>query len=154
MGDLAVVEYTGKTVAELEGKSWLGLGVEQFLLEVTGTVKVSVDMKQIQDSDVVVDGTSVTVVLPQPVVEEGVDIPADQRRVWVNKKWILFSDLPEDYQLEALDKAEQQLRDWIASDENWMDIARMLAQRRFTVFLRQLGFEDIKIAFRESPRSD
>jgi len=100
---------------------------------------------------VVVDGTSVTVTLPQPTVEEGVDIPGDQRRVWVNKKWILFSDLPEDYQLEALDKAEQQLRKWIAGDENWMSIARLLAERRLSVFLGQLGFKEITIRF-EEPR--
>ena len=67
LGYLTVVEYTAKTVVEEKGEKTIW-GTDWVLLEVVGKVQAGVDMMQIRDQDVVINGTSVEIVLPAPTV--------------------------------------------------------------------------------------
>lgn len=149
LGYLTVVEFTAKTIVEEKGE-WSIWGTDWVLLEVAGKVQIGVDMAQIRDSDVAVDGTSVEIILPRPTVTS-IELIFDQTHAYVDKQKVLFSDF-SDLERQALDKAQTQLRNWIVGEESWMSLAEEMARRRLEGFLRQLGFESIEIVFREPTR--
>lgn len=147
LGYLTAIEIVGKTIVEEKGKKSIW-GTDWVLLEVVGKVQVSVDMTQIRDQDVVVDGVSVEVILPAPNVTS-VELLPNQTQAYIDQTKVFFSEF-SDLQLQALEKGRTDLRSWIMNNESWMSLAKELTKRRLEAFLRQLGFEDIKIVFRET----
>ena len=149
LGSLTVIEFTARAVADEKGERSIW-GTDWVVLEVVGQVQMGVDMTRIRDSDVVVDGTSVEVVLPRPVVTS-VELLLDQTRAYINRQRVLFSEFSE-LQIKALEEGQAKLRNRFTSDESWIALAEEMARRRLTQFLRQLGFEEIEIVFRETSR--
>ena len=149
LGYLTTIEYVGKVVVEEKGKTTFW-GTDWVVLEVTGKVQMGVDMTQIRDSDVVVEGTSIEVVLPRPTVIS-VELVPGQTHAYVDNTKILFSEF-SDLQIQAIEKAQTQLRDWYGNDETWITLAEEMTRRRLDEFLHQLGFRDIEVVFRQPTR--
>ena len=147
LGHLTTFEYVGNVVVEEKGSSTIW-GADYVLLEVWGKVQAGVDMTQIKDSDVVVDGTSVELVLP-PVTVNSVEPVYDQIHAYIDRQKILSSEF-SDVQIRALEKAQAQLRAQILGNESWIALVEEVTRLRLEIFLRQLGFEDVKIVFKKS----
>jgi hypothetical protein len=116
---------------------------ETILLMAVGKVQTGIDMKEIKDSDVKVEGKSVSIILPRAMVTS-IDLLPGQTRIF-DKGWFPGEGL----ETEALDNARTQLQDWVTTQSNLLDISERLAKAQLENFLRQLGFEQINISFAE-----
>lgn len=145
LGYLTAVEYTAKTVTEIKGEPTFW-GTDWVLVEVAGRVQFGVDMNQIRDEDVTVNGQAVNVILPRPKVTS-VELLLDETYVYRAGKKLLFSEI-EQVTVRALEQAQEDLRTWSGEQESLIELAQEMAQRRLEAFLRQLGFEQITITFR------
>ncbi len=68
LGYLSSIEYTTSTVVEKErSRPGLGalLGTDHILLTAVGRIQMGIDLGQIDDSDVEIDGTAISVTLPR-----------------------------------------------------------------------------------------
>jgi hypothetical protein len=141
LGYLTSAEFTAATVVDLK-KERFGPD-ETILLMAVGKVQTGIDMKEIKDSDVKVEGKSVSIILPRAMVTS-IDLLPGQTRIF-DKGWFPGEGL----ETEALDNARTQLQDWVTTQSNLLDISERLAKAQLENFLRQLGFEQINISFAE-----
>ncbi len=154
LGYLTSVEYKLKTVVALERNKenanffdavvkFLGGGPDRVLLSAVGNVQAGIDMTQIGDADVEIDGKSVKIAIPSAEVTSVELLPSETEIFDSQQRWVL-SDY-EGIEVDALDIARDQLTGWAASQSNIQDAAEVVAKAQLDAFLRQLGFEDIKI---------
>lgn len=157
LGHLTSVELTAVTVVELEkerafsnptsfGPAGIIIGKDRILLEAVGKIKMGIDMKQVEESDVQVDGNSVTLILPRAFVT-GVELLPGQTKIHAAEQSWLLSEF-EGIESEALEQARGQLENWANTEGNLINIAERLARLQLEDFLRQLGFENIEITFK------
>lgn len=142
---LTTFEYSDSVIIEERGKATIW-GTDYLLLEVVGKVRVGVDMTQIEDEDVIVDGTRVQLVLP-PVSVASVELFPDQTRVYVEKEGPFSSNL-NDLQLQALQRAKTELEKQIMGSQSWVSLIEDLTRLQLERFLLQLGFEEVQVVFR------
>jgi hypothetical protein len=141
LGYLTSAEFTAATVVELQRERF---GPDEtILLMVVGKIQTGIEMGEIKDSDVKVEGTMVEIVLPRAMVTS-VDLIPSQTRIF-DRGWFPGEGL----ETEALDKGRTQLQDWVTTESNLLDISERLAKAQLENFLRQLGFEQISITFKQ-----
>jgi hypothetical protein len=141
LGYLTSVEFTSMTSVELQRERF---GPDEtILLMAVGKIQTGIDMTQIKDSDVKVEGTTVEIVLPRAIVTS-VEIIPGQTRIF-DRGWFPGEGL----ETEALEQARVQLREWAGTQGNLLDISEKLTKSQLENFLRQLGFEDVRITFKE-----
>jgi hypothetical protein len=148
LGQLTTVEYTLQTVVEYERERTafgLNLPPERILMLAVGNVEAGIDMRQIEENDIRIDGKSVSVTLPRAQVTSVEILPSETQIFDSNRSWFL----PDYAGLEvgALDTARIQMESWAVNRSNVLNRAEDFARLRLTAFLRQLGFEDISIEF-------
>jgi hypothetical protein len=145
LGHLAVDQYKARTVVEVTRSSFWG--TDRILLEAVGNIQVGIDMKAIRPSDVEIEGTSVRITLPRAQVTAVEILPAESRVYDSRRKW-LFSEY-EGIEVEAMDRARDELWQWAANEESMLRRSESLARLQLAEFLRKLGFREIEIDFRE-----
>ena len=148
LGYLTSIEYTTSTVVEKErSRSGLGalLGTDHILLTAVGRIQMGIDLGQIDESDVELDGASITVVLPRAMVISVELLPEESRIYESDKSW-LFSEY-EGLEVAAMEQARQQLLDQANNNEGMSELAETLARLQMTEFLRSVGYEEIEITF-------
>jgi hypothetical protein len=156
LGHLTSIEYTLQTIVEIErepGESLWEKIVEiipgspdRILLVTAGNVQAGIDMTQIGENDVEIDGPRVKVVLPPATITSIELLPNETEIIVSQQKWVLSEY--EGLEVEALGQARTQLEDWAINRNNILDKAEKLAQSQLENFLRQLGFEEIEITFK------
>jgi len=147
LGYLTSVEYTLQTVVEVEREEqgFISLGRDRILLLAVGNIEAGVNLDQVQDSDIIIDGPKVTLYLPRAEITSVELLPGETEVFDAQRKWIL-SDY-EGLEIEALDKARRQLEDWAVNRVEVLDRAETSAETKLTKFLRQLGFTEVEIIF-------
>jgi hypothetical protein len=142
------MEYTVTTVVEKErADPILGgiLGTDRVLLVAVGKVQAGVDMTQIDESDVQIDGTTIKLVLP-PAEVISVELLPEESTIYESDRSWLFSEY-EGLELEALEEARAQLMASAESNQGMLDLAEKFARLQLEEFLRKVGFEEIEITF-------
>jgi hypothetical protein len=145
---LTSIEYTASTVVEKErSKPGLGalLGTDHILLTAVGRIQMGIDLGQIDESDVDIEDTSITVVLPRAMVIS-VEILPDQSHIYDSDKSWLFSEY-EGLELEAMEQARRQLLDQANNNQGMSELAETLARLQLTEFLRSVGYREIEILY-------
>ena len=146
MSDLATVEYTvTKIIKANDNKTWFKIGDRKILMSCEAHIKAGVDMSQITKKDFTIDGTEITLQLPEPKVVS-LSIPVETIKVEF-QDISLFRDpfkTSERDQLAA--QAETQIR-------NSIDSLGILQQAKINTslfvnnLLVRLGYQNITIRY-------
>ncbi len=145
LGNLVTVQYTLQTVVEVERGRIFPLSSERIILVAVGNVEAGIDLSQIQDDDIIIDGSRVKITLPPAAVTSVELLPGESEVFDSNRGWLLSEY--EGLELEAMDKARSQLEDWARERVHVLDQAEAQAEQEMETFLSQLGFEEIEITF-------
>ena len=121
------------------------LGTDHILLTAVGRIQMGVDLGQIDDSDVEIDGTSISITLPRAMVIS-VDLLPEESRIYESDRSWLFSEY-EGLELAAMEQARQQLLDQAMHNEGMAEMAETLARLQLTEFLRSIGYREIDIEY-------
>jgi hypothetical protein len=97
-----------------------------------------------------VEGTKATLVLPHATITSVELLPALSRIYDSDRSW-LFSQY-EGLEVEALERARQQLRQETLRNQEWLHLTEQVARLQLIDFLRGLGFTEVHISFESSPR--
>ncbi|MBE7554165.1 MAG: DUF4230 domain-containing protein [Anaerolineales bacterium] len=141
LGYLTTAEFTAVTVTEFTRERRFAPD-EKIILKAVGKIQTGIDMSQIEDSDVEVSGTSVKIVLPRAKVTS-IDLLRGETQI-IDKG--LFPG--EGLETAALDKARTDLEQWAVGQGNLLDLSEKLGKIQLESFLRQLGFREIIITFK------
>jgi hypothetical protein len=141
LGYLTTAEFTAVTVTEFTRERSFAPD-EKIILKAVGKIQTGIDMSQIEDSDVEVSGTSVKIVLPRAKVTS-IDLLRGETQI-IDKG--LFPG--EGLETAALDKARTDLEEWAVGQGNLLDLSEKLGKIQLESFLRQLGFREIIITFK------
>lgn len=150
LGKMVTIQYKLETVSIVEEKdaSWIVrlFGDNKVVLVATGEVMAGVDMASLADKDVVVNRTTVRIVMPAAEILSVHLIPGES---WVYDR--KFNILKPNWQLElqAQEQAERSLRGWSIKN-GILEQAEEVFATRIEAFLRRLGFTDVTILFRGS----
>lgn len=129
---------------------------ERVVALVTGEVRATVDFGGLDDDAVEVseDGTSVTVTLPEPQLQDA-EIEEDRTKVLSRQRGIIdrigdvFSSNPFD-DSEVYATAETRLGE-AARASDLRETARENTERWLTTFLTAAGFDEVTVNWQESP---
>lgn len=137
-------------IAGMEKNIKLPLGRTEATIPVIVTYKAYIDLQRVTAADFHVSGdTTIVITLPDPViVETAVAIDHDQEKM--KKQWLAKSLTYEQYQSlvrKAKDEAWEELS--INDQTNIIETAKVSATDILLPQLRQLGFKNIRIDYRE-----
>ena len=137
-------------IAGIEKDIKLPLGRTEATIPVIVTYKAYIDLQRVTAADFHVSGdTTIVITLPDPViVETAVAINHDQEKM--KKQWLAKSLTYEQYQSlvrKAKDEAWEELS--IDDQTNIIETAKVSATDILLPQLRQLGFKNIRIDYRE-----
>lgn len=129
-----------------------GFGDERATVLVEGTVQGTVDFGALKDSDIEVNGSKVTIRLPQPELEPSV-VDAAKGGVTVIEKKTSFwpGGLPENYQSRAAEEGATAING-VADDTALQSRAEESTRTFLEGLLRGLGFTDVTIEFVRPPK--
>ena len=146
LAELATVEYSVTKIVSYKDVAWYG--DRKILFEAAATVKAGIDMNELTDQDIKLDGDStVTVSLPQPKILLFNMKPENMREIF-NESGILRSDFSNQEKDGLLSQGEKDIRAKVAS----MDILQRAARNaRILVesWLKKMGFETARVVFKD-----
>jgi hypothetical protein len=144
--ELATVEYSVTKIVSYKNVAWYG--DRKILFETAATVKAGIDLNDLADQDIKLDGDSaVTVSLPQPRILLFNMKPEHMREIF-NESGILRSDFSNQEKDGLLSQGEKDIRAKVAG----MDILQRAARNaRILVeaWLKKMGFETVHVVFKE-----
>lgn len=139
LSELVTVKYVLEKVVIVEDVKWYG--ENRVLLLAHGVVKAGVDLSEIKDTDIVVEGKKITVSLPR---EKITDAYLDERMTQVIERSTgvvrqFDKDLEQNARMQAVDDLRRAAR-----YNGIMKEARERAQNQLKILLLQAGFEQVE----------
>ncbi len=145
LAELATVEYEVTKIVSHKDIAWYG--DRKILFETAATVKAGIDLNELADQDIRLDGAdAVTVTLPRPKILLFNMKPEHMREIF-NESGILRSDFSNEEKDGLLSQGEKDIRAKVAG----MDILERAARNaRILVesWLKKMGFATVKVAFK------
>jgi len=146
LAELATVEYSVTKIVSYKDVAWYG--DRKILFETAATVKAGIDLNELADQDIQLEGDSaVTVSLPQPRILL-FNMKPEQMREIFNESGILRSDFSNEEKDGLLSQGEKDIRAKVAT----MDILERAARNaRILVesWLKKMGFTAVRVVFKE-----
>jgi hypothetical protein len=149
LGRLETAQYLMQTVVDLEKEPtniWQqAFGTDQLLLIAEGEVVAGFDLNQVRESDIQVQGTTVSLMLPPPEILYS---KVNNDKTYVYKRETGFLVRPDpNLETEARRLAEERLVNW-AQERQILDQAEEFGTFYLDSFLRTLGFTEVHIEVR------
>ena len=146
LAELATVEYSVTKIVSYKDVAWYG--DRKILFETAATVKAGIDLNELADQDIQLEGDSaVTVSLPQPRILL-FNMKPEQMREIFNESGILRSDFSNEEKDGLLSQGEKDIRAKVAT----MDILERAARNaRILVesWLKKMGFTAVRVVFKD-----
>jgi hypothetical protein len=146
LAELATVEYSVTKIVSYKNVAWYG--DRKILFETAATVKAGIDLNELADQDIKLEGdTEVTVTLPQPRILL-FNMKPEQMREIFNESGILRSNFSNEEKDGLLSQGEKDIRAKVAT----MDIlVRAARNARILVesWLKKMGFTAVRVVFKE-----
>lgn len=146
LAELATVEYSVTKIVSYKNVAWYG--DRKILFETAATVKAGIDLNELADQDIKLDGdAAVTVSLPQPRILL-FNMKPEQMREIFNESGILRSDFSNEEKDGLLSQGEKDIRAKVAT----MDILQRAARNaRILIesWLKKMGFETVRVVFKD-----
>jgi hypothetical protein len=150
LGKLVTIQYKLQTISVVEEKedNWIErlFGENRVALVATGEVMAGVDVTLLGDEDIVVEGTTVRLVMPPAEIVSVRLIPGES---WVYDRTLNILKPNWQLELQAHQQAETELAQW-STAHGILEQAEEVFTSRIETFLRRLGFVDVTILFRGS----
>jgi hypothetical protein len=146
LAELATVEYSVTKIVSYKDVAWYG--DRKILFETAATVKAGIDLNELADQDIALEGdAAVTVSLPQPRILL-FNMKPEQMREIFNESGILRSNFSNEEKDGLLSQGEKDIRAKVAT----MDIlGRAARNARILVesWLKKMGFTAVRVVFKE-----
>jgi len=147
-GNLTTIEYKTQVMVErVRQGGFLNIGEKRIFLLAVGMVEAGIDMSNLDDDAIQVNGTSVSLVLPHATITRVESLPDESRVYDASGGWWPFANY-DGLELEALDQARTQMRDWAVTETNILATAEQVATAQLRDFLYQLGFQKVDITYK------
>lgn len=145
LNELATVQTTASVPVPQESGNITGvpefISGESLLLIAAGDVRAGVDLDDLEQGDVRVEGENVTIDLPEPeILSSGLD--EDRTRVYDREQGLLNFSPDEDLETEARREAVAEI-EAAARENGIMGRAQENAENSLRAFIRSLGFEEV-----------
>jgi hypothetical protein len=145
LAELATVQYSVTKIVSYKDVAWYG--DRKILFETAATVKAGIDLNELADQDIKLEGDkSVTVSLPRPKILLFNMKPEHMREIF-NESGILRSDFSNQEKDGLLSQGEKDIRAKVAA----MDILERAARNARTLiesWLIKTGFETVHVVFK------
>jgi len=145
LAELATVEYSVTKIVSYKDVAWYG--DRKILFETAATVKAGIDLNELVDQDIQLEGDEgVTVTLPRPRILLFNMKPEHMREIF-NESGILRSDFSNEEKDGLLSQGEKDIRAKVAR----MDILERAARNaRILVesWLKKMGFATVRVIFK------
>lgn len=145
LAELATVEYSVTKIVSYKDVAWYG--DRKILFETAATVKAGIDLNELVDQDIQLEGDEgVTVTLPRPRILLFNMKPEHMREIF-NESGILRSDFSNEEKDGLLSQGEKDIRAKVAR----MDILERAARNaRILVesWLKKMGFATVHVTFK------
>jgi hypothetical protein len=146
---LETAQYVMQTVVDLQKEPsniWQQVfGTDKLLLVASGEVVAGFDLSQVQENDIAVQGSSVTLMLPPPEILYS---KVDNTKTYIYMRETgLFVPPDPNLEAEARRVAERRLVSW-ADEHAILDKAEDFGTLYLESFLRSLGFSEVKVTVR------
>lgn len=149
IGTLATTEYTlGKIIQWNDEGEWYKFGDRKILLSCKATVKAGVNLNQIKESDIEVEGTKITIQLPPPEIVS-FEMNPDLIRTEMTDVNGFRSDFSQVEKSKVLQKGEESIRKDLKK-LHILDEAEQNAKIFIIDFYKNLGFEQVIV--NETPK--
>lgn len=150
LGRLETAQYVMQTIVDLEREPsnlWQQVfGTDKLVLVAAGEVVAGFDLTQVRASDIVVQGSSVSLKLPPPEILYS---RVDNENTYVYQRETGFLVSPDlNLETEARRRAEQALMDW-AMEHQVLSRAEEFGTLYLESFLRSLGFTEVQVEVRD-----
>jgi len=146
LAELATVEYSVTKIVSYKDVAWYG--DRKILFETAATVKAGIDLNELADQDIKLEGDSgVTVSLPQPKILL-FNMKPEQMREIFNESGVLRSNFSNEEKDGLLSQGEIDIRAKVAT----MDILQRAARNaRILIesWLKKMGFTAVRVVFKE-----
>jgi hypothetical protein len=147
-------EYHMERVVDLKEKQSRFFGLieteDAILLVAAGDVVAGVDLAELRDGDVVVDGEKnrATITLPQPKV---LSARIDNERTYVHtRRTDTLASRKESLETRARQEAERSIVE-AAQQAGIIERARQNTKRTIETLVRSLGYNEVTVTFRDTP---
>ncbi|MEO7311055.1 MAG: DUF4230 domain-containing protein [Chitinophagaceae bacterium] len=150
--ELATVEYTvTKVVKANDNQTWYKFGDRKILITSEATVKAGIDLADLTEKNIVVEGKKISILLPAPKILS-VNLPPENIKVAFQDIDFFRSQFTSAERDGLLAQAEVQIRS-SGKELGIIDQAKTNTQLSLTNFLLQLGFEEVKLSYDKLPES-
>ena len=144
LAELATVEYEVTKIVSHKDIAWYG--DRKILFETAAEVKAGIDLNELADQDVRVEGDAVTVTLPRPRILLFNMTPGSMREIF-NESGILRSDFSNQEKDALLSLGEKDIRAKVAAMDV-LDRAARNARILVESWLRRSGYSAVRVEFR------
>ena len=141
LSDLVTVKYVLEKVVILEDVKWYG--ENRVLLLAHGIVKAGVDLKRLKPDDVTISGKTISLRLPPPQITDA--YLDDKQSQVVDHTTGLLRVFDKNLEQTARQNAVDDIRR-AARMDGILDEADKRAKLEITLFLQNVGFEQIKLS--------
>jgi hypothetical protein len=146
MSELATVEYTiSKVVKASDNGSWFKMGKRKIVLSVQGYVKAGIDLSQVKEDQVFIEGKKVVIQLPRAKLIN-LNIPPEEIKEEVEETGFFRDGFKNEEKQDLLQQAENNIRKSVDS-MGILKTAEENAQLFIGNFIKRLGYEDVTITF-------
>lgn len=152
LSELGTVEYTvSKVVKATDNKNILAVfGSRKIIFNTTSTLKAGFDMTEITDEDIVCSRGSkkIEVTLPQPKLLS-LNMKAEDIKLAYEESTGLRGDFSPEERTALQAQGEEDIRNSV-DELGILDDAKKFGKEFFESFLKQCGYEDITINFKQN----
>jgi hypothetical protein len=146
MSELATVEYTiSKVVKANDGDTWYKFGKRKIVLSVQGYVKAGIDLSQVKEDQVVIEGKNVIIQLPRARLIN-LSIPPEEIKEEVEETGFFRDGFKNEEKQDLLAQAENNIRRSVDS-MGILKTAEENAQLFIGNFVKRLGYENVTVTF-------
>jgi len=145
MSELGTVEYTVAKVIKCSDQIWYKVGDRKILFSCRAYLKAGIDMSQFKPENVLIDGKSITITLPQPQLLS-MNMPAEEAKLAYQKTGALRCNFSAKERTLLLQQGEEAIREDVPN-LGILEDAKKNAEMFFTALLKQLGYNTITIKF-------
>jgi hypothetical protein len=147
LNELATVEYTvSKIVKASDDQTWYKVGDRKILMSCRATIRAGINLDRLQAGDIRVSGNSISLQLP-PAQILSVNMRPEDIRTEFEEVGVFRSDFSAAERNQLMAQGEAQIRRQAASTDI-LRSAETQASLLLGNFLRSLGYQEVKISFR------
>lgn len=150
MSELATVEYTvTKIVKASDEQTWYKFGERRILMSCQARIKAGIDLSQLDETDIRINGSDITLWLP-PAKILSLNIRPEDIHTEFEETGILRSDFTAAERNALMAQGEVQIRNSIPAT-GILKTAESNAVLFFGNLLRQMGYDKVDVRFGNTP---